>query len=355
MSNDLKAAASNFSEQAKKLQVALHYTLGDDDKAKRMLSGSYQDILVIKGRFQSSSVYGAILFFFNSNYFKLMSSYALVSKSFELTDVKTGKDWRNFERQLLEIAEKGGFDEIFTAQIKDNIAKRLTIQEITKIVRLIDQDNAIAANHSLQKFLTDATGFQNIELIVDYENISSLSMEIHSQTSTKISPEELQKDPGQSSSAQEIKVEKSDDPLEGRDVKLTLGGALILSPIKGKSISSLVVGDRIMISIVDKNPKAIDVAKAFNAYTEEGKIKPIAGRIVSIKHSDVYHIFVIVAKGIYVKIVEEEDSIKVALDPTYNEAAADASEEDGKSNFMKLLLLSLVLAFLIGLILVFVT
>lgn len=354
MTNELETAATNFSEQAKKLQIALYYTHNDQDKAKKMLNDTYRDLIVLKGRFSSASVYGAFIIFFSSVYMKVMNSFALVSKSFELADMKTSMDWRNFEKQLDNILKKGGMDEVFTAQVKENISKGLTIQELTKLLNLISINDAIAVNHSFQKFLSDVTGFQNIELSLDYESVTSLAMELHSITGMKIPPAELARGQMDEKSKQEVKVEKIDDGLAGKEVKLMLNGALILSPIKGKDIAKLAVGDRIMISIIDKNPKSVDVAKAFNAYDSEGNMKPIPGRIVSLKRDDYLHIMAIVAKGIYMKIIEEEENIKVAMDPAYyNQASKNEPEDKGSSKTM-MVVLSLVFVVLVGIILFFV-
>ena len=56
MSNELEAAASNFAETTKKMQIALYYTYGDQDKARKMLSDSYKDLVIFKGKFSSASV-----------------------------------------------------------------------------------------------------------------------------------------------------------------------------------------------------------------------------------------------------------------------------------------------------------
>jgi len=354
MSNELEAAASNFAETTKKMQIALYYTYGDQDKARKMLSDSYKDLVIFKGKFSSASVYGAFLIFVNKIYFKVTHSIVIVSKSFELSELKTAVDWRNFERQLDLVQKKGGIDEIFSSQIKDNISKRLTIQELTKFVRLIEAKDEISLGHNFQKFLTDVTGFQNIVLSLDYEESSSLAMELHSITSTKLSPAELAK--GQNQQPQpEVKVEKIDDALEGREIKLMLNGALILSPIKGKDIAKLAVGDRIMISIIDKTPKAIELAKAFKAYDEEGNMKPIPGRIVSLKKDDYLNIIVIVAKGIYMKIIEEEENIKVAMDPTYyNQSKATEDEESKGFSKTFIIILTLIFVILVGIVVAFV-
>lgn len=353
MPNDLESVASNFSEQSKKLQIAMYYTYGDDDKARKMLSGAYMDLFVIKGRFSSSSVYGAFILFLNLDYSKLIHLYAIADRSDETSEIKTSKDWRNFEKEIFEINNDGNFDEVFTGELKGYLNKIVNMKEFPKLVKLMEQDDGIAVNHEFQRLLSDSTGYQSIDVSIDYEKISSLSMEMHSVTSSKVSPADLAKGRARQQTT-EIKIEKLDDPLEGKDVKLILNGALILSPIKGKDISNLVEGDRIRISLVDNNPKAIEVAKAFDAYDESGKFKPITGRIISKKHDGAYTFFAIVARGIYVKIVEEEDRIKVSMDPAFysNTKAGDPGE--GSRNSISLILSGLVFIVLIAIVLYFV-
>ena len=71
MQNDLNEAANVFSEQTKRLQIALYYTYGDEDKAKKMINDSYRDLVVIKGKFSSASVYGAFLLFINTGRYRI--------------------------------------------------------------------------------------------------------------------------------------------------------------------------------------------------------------------------------------------------------------------------------------------
>lgn len=353
MPNELEAAATNFSEQSKKHQIALYYTMGDQDKAKKMVTGGYTDLYVIKCIFSSSSVYGGLIVFLNPVLLKAVSGYITVTRSFDLVDVKTIKDWRTFERLLVESAKKGEHDEIFSNQIKDGLLKALSIQEISNFSKLLEQNNGIAVNRYMQKFISNVAGLQNVELKADFEQISSLAMELHSITSIKIQPDELAK--GQAKEAlPSVEVERTDDALAGKDVKLILNGAMILSPIKGKEISTLTAGDRIMISLVDKNPKTIDVAKAFNAYDSDKGIRPIPGRVVSIKLDGYYTIYAIIAKGIYIKIVEEETLIKVAMDPAHYQSADGAGDDEKSMSGVTLVVLAAVFIALVGIALFFV-
>ena len=79
---------------------------------------------------------------------------------------------------------------------------------------------------------------------------------------------------------------------------------------------------------------------------ENDTIQPITGRIVSIKNqlSGGYKIFTLIAKGIYVKIDEEEENIKVAIDD------ADSADKKDDESSTKARLMTIV-AIIIGVIL----
>ena len=340
---DLESAASSLSEQTKKLQIALYYTFNDEEKAKKMINGTYLDLYLIKAKFSTSNFYGAFVLFLDISNSKVASIYSIISRSFEVADIKTNQDWRSFEARLVDLVKKGEFDEEITSKVNETLAKSLKLQEIDQLSKLIEQDNGIAVNHHFQKFFSDVTGYQQVEFSVDYEKISSLSMELQSITSEKIPTQKVK------NKDEEIKsdvINDPNDPLFGKDVKLLVRGALILSPIKGKDISQLVIGDKVMISIVDRSDKAADLLNAFNAYKDDGSTKPIVGRIVSINRTTDYKIYAIVAKGIYVKIVEEEDFIKVAMDSTYYGMQSVNDAKDSKRNKMIIYIFSAIFVIL---------
>ncbi len=354
MSDEMKETTGTLADQSRKHSIAMFYTSGNEDRARQMVAGKFLDLYVLKGNFSSSSLNGAFLIFLESTYFKFVHGHSLLLKSYELEDLKTSKDWRGFEKELVDVGSRVEYDKTLSRQVKGALRAALTIPEISNICKKLNSSDVIAVNSDLKKFLADAAGLQNVKLSIDYEQISSLSMELHSLTSTKVSDDKLNafsKD--NKEDASKMKVEAVDDPLAGREVKLVLTGALVLSPIKGKHINSLEEGDRILVSLVDKNPKAVDVAKAFNAYDEEGNFKPIPGRVISSSLTDFYTVYAVVAKGIYVKIIEEEDNIKVALDPAFSSAKED-SPEDVRKNGIKMLVLGLVFLTLVGVVLFFV-
>ena len=315
--NNTRIPSDPAEDQTKKFEIARYYTHGDEEKANEMVTGSYKDIFAIKVKFSSSSVYGAFIVFFNSVYMEVVSYYGVTSHSFLVDDIDIGKNWKDFEKEISNNIALAEHDDVLGRHVKDEISEGFSIQFGTDFKKLLDNNDDIGVNHMLQKLAQDRLGFSNIKVSVNYNQLSSLDMELDSISSRKLTDKELS---GESEDDEDNMPndtegqEEVSDPLEGKTVKLILKGAVQLSPIKGTEISELVVGDKIMLSIVDKNPKAISLAKAFNAYVDN-RILPIPGRIISIKHviNGGYRFFVIVAKGIFIKIDEEEENIKVTV------------------------------------------
>ena len=340
MAESYDSAVSTFSEQTKKLEIATHYTFGDAEKAKQMVAGSYKDIYAIKARFSSSTINGAFFIFFNVQYNLVNSIYLILSHSYTINDLKTNVDWKTYEKQIADLLAQGDQDDVLGSQMKDSMLSGFNVQFTTDLKKLFSTNDEIAVNRLFQKFVRDRLGFQNVDISVDFEPTTSIDMELYSLSSVKISTQEAQKqkDEEEKKKRAAIKVDE-DNPLFGRDVKLLLPGNVILSPIKGKDIASVSVGDKIRISISSMSPKAIQVAKAFNAYSD-GNILPISGRIIYIKHLSPsgYKIYAVVAKGIYIKIDEDEENIKIALDHPHG-----LTQKEESSNAVRIIMMIVVI------------
>ncbi|OHD64266.1 MAG: hypothetical protein A2176_01305 [Spirochaetes bacterium RBG_13_51_14] len=355
MAEILDTAAHSLSDYTKKLEIALFYTNGDEERAKQMIAGNLRDMYVIKGRFSSTTSFGAFIAFFNYFYLTLNSVYPVISDSFSLKDIRTNIDWKTFEKDMAEFLTNNEHDDVLGRQFKSVFISSFNLQFAGDLKKMYNEKGEVEINRLFLQIMQDRMGFQSVNMVVDIEVISSLDMELSSITSQKIMEfkdhEQEKKD-----SEPEIEVDTGDDQdaLKGKEVKLILRGSLILSPISGREIGLLVMGDRLKVKIADNHTKAIHVAKAFNAYDDDG-MHPITGRIVSIRHrSDGgYTIFVIIAKGIYVKIEELEENIKVAIDTSYMDAGAKP-DRMSKISIGIIIALAVALAGLITLLVVFV-
>jgi hypothetical protein len=315
MPDNLDTAAGSLSDFTRKLEIATFYANGDEERAKQIVAGTYKDFYAIKGRFASTTSYGAFIAFANINYLSMNSLFAVISTSFELKDIKTFDDWITYERDITEFQRNKEHDDVLARQFKNTFTGSFTYQFASELRKLVSEKKDMEINRLFQQVVQDRMGLQNVSMVVDVEEISSVEMELNSVTSSKMAEQPHTQDKG---AEPDIEVDTDEDEkavLKGKDVRMLLRGSLILSPLNGREISLLVTGDRLKVNITDRHEKAIHVLKAFNAVDEDG-VRPIMGRIVYLKHraDGGYTIYAIVAKGIYVKIEELEEGIKVAID-----------------------------------------
>jgi len=343
-------AYQQLSEQTKKINIALHYTHGDMEKARQMVAGNYNDLYVIKVRFASSTMFGAFLLFFNHIYKTISGLTLIVSPSYTLQNIDPQWDWILFEKEIYDHMQKGDYDQVLAKTFRDKIIKSIDIVSLNELARNIESKNEIAIDNLFRKLVQETLALKRVDSLVICQPTSSLMMELHSVTIPKLKSEIIEKTQDQASEKQPVpNGEPEYSPQVGVDgVKLIIKSALILSPIKGKHISKLTPGDRVMISIIDNNPQAIKVAQALKAYENE-TFKPIPARITYVKYipQKGYKVYGLIAKGIVVDIDEEEDNIKVALDPTYA-ATIQPEKEETKPNYVIMTILVLAFGILMG-------
>lgn len=309
---------SSLTDQAKKMEIALHYTGGDAEKARLMVSGQYNDIYALKCKFSSSTIYGAFILFFHQGWLKLLNTFAIVTPSYAIDTIDLSTEWQVFEKKISDEIRNTEHDYFLGRTLKKELEKQLDYRYLKQIVDLLKADNRIEVSRIIQNLVQGILALTRIDLDIVYQAISSLDMELHSITSSKIGMESKNKDTDSNKDKEMPIVPLDEEPEKGKSgIKLILNSNLVLSPIKGKNIAELAEGDRVKINITDRNPKAITIAKALNSYDEEeGTLKPLFVRVKSIQHypGEGYKIYAIIAKGILAKIIEEEENIKIAVE-----------------------------------------
>lgn len=349
-------------EQEKKWNIAQYYTNGDKERSREMVEGTYQDMFAIKSIFHSSSMNGAFLIFYNSIYHKLGDLLIVVVPSYMSKEPNTGADWKIFEGELQKLIENNENDIQMSLLLRNKFTDAFSFTFAAEVSRMLTAKNNIALERAFQKLIKYIWNIQRMDLKVDFQPLSSLDMELNSKSSLKLSKnivenlkEEKPKDGLEIQPIEESDTSQIGEPQVGKEgVKLLLKGTLILSPFSGKDISKLDPGDRVKVSIVDKNPQAVTVAKALGAYKDD-KFFPVIGRIKSVKYKESagYIIFTIIAKGIFVRIDEEETSIKVAMDDAFEVSQTIKDEKlEFKISAPVLVLLIVVFLIIIGLILI---
>jgi hypothetical protein len=313
-----------------------------------MMEGKYRDLYVIKSTFKSASLSGAIIIFYNCKHLKIVDSYPFITPGLLPRDLTPDKNCWEFERMVVDCVRSGEQDDILGRTMRDGIYRAFSMTLITDLNRALENEDDISINRLIRKIVLDSLGVQRIEMNVLFDYTTSLEMELKSLTTRKLDRNTLETrklDSAGHVRAVEVNTD-SNVPKVGVDgVKMIINCGFILSPIKGKDINKLQPGDRIRISIIDTSPRAQSVAKACNAFDEKTKkFSPINARIKQIEKVDGrgIEVYAVMAKGVIARITEEEENIKVAMDPNYVWQAEE--EPESKVSMAGLMVVMLIIA-----------
>ncbi len=315
-----------FDEQSKKLNLVMQFTNGDQDKARAMIGGQYNDIRVVKSRFsiKSAELFAVFLLFLKIDN-QTVSNITLQifgdAGIYQKTRINDG--WELFYKNTRELPN-------FT-----------TVNDSSDVAEHISNS---AEGYDLFSFAegNDVSGLQSVflEILKKFYNLPDVECqtEIEITNSLKLSDKNI---PIQSierakkAIKQQSSQKKSD--LESQ-YKLILDAKIIVSPVKGKYINDLVPGDMIKCLPLKKDALAMKLASAQKALTPENEIKPLRAKFKEKVVADEGGVilYCLVANNVLAKIIEEEN-VKVELF-TMNVETSDQTDNNKLVVYIALLI-----------------
>ncbi len=327
----------SLNEKAKRIEISLKYTNGDMDKAKLMSSGKMQDVVVIKGKFavpeKNSS--GLLLGFVNILGEYISSIRVVMSANTRIySSVRVFDPWKALYKNL--VAYEAADDSMNSGKLVSDL---LTSFIETDIFPDAQNKNLDFLSVSIQDMIKKSTGSDKIKSQFDIEMASSLDLEIAGveiMLPGPVEPAAVQETT--ETSAQKPKsdsaFQKKLDAIE-ENATYIIEAVCVLSPVKGKHISEIQSGERILVVLSAKDAMSDRIIDAYKARGEDGVALPIVGRVIEKVPNEEgrgYIIYTLVAKGIYAKIVEEE-SVKIQTELTKASMEGnETGEEDPYKN-----------------------
>lgn len=257
-----------------------------------------ESIFILKGRFKSNSLglYGLLLLIFNKNH-DLENYNIVVSTYSNLYDLEPHVGWEQFEETILDVKWKGSYNSILTASLMDNL------KAIASDEKLKSQLYEYLSNYDYDN--TEVTIYDTVNRIIHDKN---LILEIGIQ---EITTEEFKETKEKRVKQPQPTTEKS--PVEDGSAILPIEP--ILSPVKGKPLYELKVGDKIIARIIPNSERANYFIDLLNLRFE-GNIKPIPCEVIDIKSggkNSPVEILTLIGPGIYGKCTEEEKQVKLRM------------------------------------------
>jgi hypothetical protein len=288
-----------FKDVNKQIEIAKKYTRGDIVKARDMVSGQYQDIMVVKGKFlvDEKGLSGLFLAFFNYIQEYVANVTAIISSKpvlFEKTRIFDS--WKTLHNDLDSLRESSDIIESqnFTYFLIDSFVGYDVFPDV-------QEHNLDDFTKIMIEIIGKSFNAKSVKCQIEFEPTNSMVLDT---AGVKISI------PGVESLDIKDLVEEDDriKKIES-EAKFIVEGKAVIAPIQGKNANDLVPGDKIKVMLPGKDLVSEKILRLLNAYDANGERLPITGRVkanISVEKTG-YIIYAFVAKGVLAKIYEEEN------------------------------------------------
>jgi hypothetical protein len=282
-----------------------------------------KNLYFLKGRFKSNSLnfYGLFLLMFNTRQ-ELDIAHILVSTYSSAYDMEPHFSWEKYEEFIVNSKWKGNYNPNMTASVED-FFKRVTSDQSGQKKLLYEY----IKNYNYDSI--DAFMFDIINRIIHDKN---LILETGVQETSEKEFRETKETRSQKKEVPQSETKLS--PEEG----VTLTIQLILSPVTGKPIYELKIGDIIMCKILPNTDRANYFIDLLDLRVEN-YVKPVPAKIIDIKSEgkgSPLELLTEIGPGIFGKCIEDERQVKLKMyDPAVDGKIQQNKIKDVKKEIVR--------------------
>lgn len=347
---DIKSATQNLGTQTQRVTQAMQFTNGDMERARKMASGDYQDVYVIKGKVHSdiSREYGIFMLFLTSEGMRLKNFQAAMSRSPYVYDKKITSKWTQLYKELAKFYSDSDYDSEITSNFINNFKKVMQSPVIAGLIKAADEKNTQEITETIEKVVRNNLQMSKAKVQVDYDLSDSLTVADQDIKDTTL--------PVQNESKSKTQEEPDYPPEIKNILSSALQGASVLSPTRGKEITKIQIGDKIKIHITDTSERGRNIIRIMDAETEDGTLKPVPARVryIQKKKNGNWLVIVDLGENIFIWTEEEADNVRLALAEPPGGSQSVTASQDNKTKYLPLLLgLGLGLFILVFIVLIF--
>ncbi|MGV7930789.1 MAG: hypothetical protein AB2L13_18135 [Spirochaetota bacterium] len=294
---------------AQKIKLVLPYVNHRNDMAESVVKGAINDIALIKFAFERGERLFGLGIIIYSMVGKSVNSVFIAAGSegsFKNGDVQAPiSDFFDVVESLMDAA---AFDDAAAMKIESALRRVNT----APLAEAASKGDRAVLGRAVTALLASGIG-DGVAAEADAVLMNSLRMEV------------LLK-PGSRARRKEAREEVAPAKEETPGGMKMLSVDLILSPTRGRNISSLKPGDHVQVMLDSSNPVAYKILKQLNLISGD-KVKPVGATVYSIKQhpKEGYKVFVQIAKGVLGRAEEEQDIRIKTGDPVVEETMRQAS------------------------------
>lgn len=241
------------------------------DDISSITTGKYY---FLKGRFKagSSNLYGLFLIIFNQE--KAMeSSHAAVSTFSTIYELEPHTEWQVFEEKITEVRWKGNCNMNMTSAVVslfDSLNKDLSARD--EIYGMVSSYNYSLLDVALSDIINRV--IRDKALILETGIQEALPEEVVAARDAHLKKQTDKTKPSTESPTHAFRVD---------DGSSIVPASMVLSPVKGKLLYELKIGDMIMLRFNHKTDIGAFYINLYKLKTPDGKYKSIPGEVIDIK------------------------------------------------------------------------
>ena len=260
----------------------------------------------LKGRFKSAAtnLYGLFLVIYNHQ--KMMESFHLVATSYSsIYDLEPHQEWNRFETMITDHRWKGSYNTSMTTSLTS------ILEAISKEPRQREELYGLISNYN----------YQRIDVIF-FDLFNRMIRDKNSVLETGIQEATIEEVQQARDAAKEKHNEKENKPIiSARNFHVEEGAiivksSLVLSPVRGKQLYELKIGDRIMMKLDPETQQGAYYIEMYKLRTPEGKLKGIPGEVIDIRSESKdmpVDVLARVDDHLYAQAIEEDRHVRVCL------------------------------------------
>jgi len=331
----------SLGEKTKLIEMAARFTNGDVEKAKSMVNGQYNDIIVIKGKFKIiTKGYSAIFFAYFNIYDEFIANIdSVIFPNDKFESIRIFDDWKMLNSDFIKL--KNSNEEFLdSTDFIDYLLNSFITYDVFPDVQTKNLDSLTSTvKEILGKFYS--VSFKELQCQLDLNETNSLELDLEG---VDLDVPEVDSADGDETSqpVQNIEPDSEAGRIEA-EANYVIPGSVIVSPVKGKYINDIAIGDKIKILLTGNDSLTAKLLDVLNARNAEGGISPIKGRLkakIPLEKSG-YTLYALVAKGVIAKVIEEEN-VKIQIDSPENSVPA-TNESSGKIIYLLIGILFLII------------
>ncbi|HSV95539.1 MAG TPA: hypothetical protein VLM75_01250 [Spirochaetota bacterium] len=294
---------------AQKIKLVMPYVNHRNDIAESVVKGAINDIALIKFAFERGErLFGLGLIIYSMVGKTVNSVFIAAGSKSSFKDGDVQAPISDFFDGLESLMDAGDFDDAAAMKIESALRRMNT----APLAEAASKSDRVVLGRAITALLSVGIG-EGVAAEADSILMNSLRMEVLLKPGTRARRRESQ---------EQSVPEKEAAPGGIRMLNVDL----ILSPTKGRNISSLRPGDHVQVMLDSTSPVAYKILKQLNLITGD-KVKPVGATVYSIKYhpKEGYKVFVQIAKGILGRADEEQDIRIKTGDPVVEETMRQAS------------------------------